>query len=94
VWSNYQIIQSVTWNLELQFPYPFSGLLSVLSFFSFDFLSTACLFPGESDLLTQVYLWTTLPLASAFAVGLSYLARSNMPTSNVPQLQSTHLTEN
>jgi len=35
---SYQIVQSVSWNLDVTFPAPFSYMIDALGFFSFDFL--------------------------------------------------------
>jgi hypothetical protein len=42
--SKQQIVQSVSWSLDVKFPSPFKQMLSLLSLFSFDFLSLECLF--------------------------------------------------
>ena len=43
VWVSYQIVQSAAWNLNIQFPQPYSDLLKIFSIFSLDFLNVDCL---------------------------------------------------
>jgi len=42
VWSTYQIVQSISWNIEVKLPEPFATFQNMLSLVSFDFLS-----PGD-----------------------------------------------
>ena len=60
-WSTYQIVQSITWNIEIALPKPFSTMENFLSLFSFDFLSPDCLTGGSSH-SKSVYIWTALPV--------------------------------
>ena len=53
VWSTYQIVQSATWSLDVQFPEPFSTLAASLSVFSLDFLALECFF-GKTNHLDSV----------------------------------------
>ena len=39
VWATYQITSTISWNLSVTFPQPFSSFLSLLSFLQLDFLS-------------------------------------------------------
>jgi hypothetical protein len=41
-WSTYQIISSISWNLNVTYPQPFRSLLGALSFLQLDFLSLDC----------------------------------------------------
>jgi hypothetical protein len=84
------VIQSVTWNLDVQYPYPFSSLLSILSIFSFDFISSACMFPESANLLSEVYMWSAMPAALSTSLLLSYLARMSLPGANFDELRSQH----
>jgi hypothetical protein len=61
---SHQIVQSVTWSIDVNFPSPFTEMMSALSIFSFDFLSLECLFKNSNHLLS-VYLWSATPVAIA-----------------------------
>jgi len=74
-WANYQIIQSVAWNLDLQWPSPFKEMLTYLSFFSFDLFSLECFFE-HSDYFLTVYIWSTAPLIFAALLVLGHKLRS------------------
>jgi len=72
-WANYQIIQSSSWNLDLEYPSPFKEMLNVLSIFSLDFLSLDCLFEN-SDHLLSVYVWSAVPIILAALIVLVHVA--------------------
>lgn len=84
------VIQSVTWNLDVQYPYPFDALLGVLSIFSFDFLSTACMFKS-SNLLSEVYFWSSVPVILSGLILFSYVTYAGRPGSDVEDLRSRHV---
>lgn len=42
LWITYQLLSTISWNLSLAFPYPFSVLLFYLGFLQLDFLSLDC----------------------------------------------------
>jgi hypothetical protein len=69
-----QIIQSVTWSIDVEFPSPFSGMMSAFSVFSFDFLSLECLF-NQSNHFVSVYLWSVTPIAVAVGLVATYALR-------------------
>ena len=85
------VVQSVTWNLDVQYPYPFNSLLSLLSIFSFDFISSACMFPESANLLSEVYMWSSMPAASSCGLYLSYLIQLNRPGANFGDIRSRHI---
>jgi len=72
-WANYQIIQSTSWNLAVNFPSPFKDMLNVLSIFSFDFLSLECLFENSDHYLT-VFVWSAAPVFLAAFLVLVHVA--------------------
>lgn len=74
-WSNYQIVQSVTWNIDVSFPSPFQDFLSMLSFFSFDFVSLDCFFDSTSHLV-GVLLWAFAPIVVALFLVVFHVGRS------------------
>jgi len=70
-WANYQIIQSASWSLDVEYPSPFKETLSALSIFSFDFLSLECMF-HDSNHFVSVYLWSTTPIVLAVLLFISH----------------------
>lgn len=64
LFNNYQIIQSISWNLDIVFPYPFSDLLEFFSLFSFDFISFDCMFTSSAEYYSVV-VWSTIPIGFA-----------------------------
>jgi len=69
-----QIIQSVTWNLDVRFPEPFLTMVNALSIFSFDFLSLECV-RNDSNHFTSVLLWSITPIVVALFGLVVYVAR-------------------
>jgi hypothetical protein len=80
----------VSWNLDVVYPYPFNSLLSLLSIFSFDFLSSACMFPKSSNLLSEVYMWSAVPVALSCCMFTSYLIQSIYLGADTDELRSRH----
>lgn len=74
MWSSYQIIQSCSWNLDVSFPPMFDALISLLSIFSFDFLSLECI-TKNSNQFTSVLLWSIGPILLAAFNGVVYVFR-------------------
>ena len=74
VWSTYQIVQSVTWSLDIVFPKPFTTMMSGLAIFSFDFLALECAFK-DSNQFTSVYLWSAAPVAVAALLAVVHAVR-------------------
>ena len=56
---HYQIVQSITWNIESNLPDYFLRFMNLLSLFNFDFLSPDCLMLSPSN---SVYIWTCVPV--------------------------------
>ena len=83
-------MQSVSWNLDVNYPFPFNSLLSLLSVFSFDFVSSACMFPQSSNLLAEVYMWSAIPAALFCGLLLSYSVLVRRPGADVDDLRSRH----
>jgi hypothetical protein len=75
-WSNYQIVQSATWSIDVVFPSPFKEMMSVFSVFSFDFLSLECFFTNSNQFLS-VYLWSATPLLLAVVLVVAHVTRLN-----------------
>jgi hypothetical protein len=74
LWTTFQIIQSVSFNLSIAFPYPYSQFVSWLSFFfDLDFLSVDCFKGGY---LLSVYLASAVPALLALACWVIYALRS------------------
>jgi hypothetical protein len=76
MWSTYQIVNTIAWNLAVTFPEPFAGLLRALSFFQLDFLSLDCLRSG-TNFFDRVYAVTFVPVVVAAAIAATYAARSS-----------------
>ena len=74
LYNTFQIVQSVSWTIDVPFPYPFSALIDIMSIFSFEFLSMDCLFK-ESNHFTSVQLWSVTPLMLAAAIFLAFYGR-------------------
>lgn len=68
----------------------FLFVLSVLSIFSFDFMSSACMFPQSADLLTDVYMRSALPVGLCALIGVSFYTLSRRPGANFEELRSSH----
>jgi hypothetical protein len=58
-----------------QFPDPFSGMLSLLSILSFDFLNLECLNSGDHAYFVAVYLWCAIPISIGAVVAIVGLLR-------------------
>lgn len=43
LWTTFQLLSTISWNLSLAFPYPFSAFLLSFSFLQLDFLSVECI---------------------------------------------------
>ena len=82
-------MQSVTWNLDVVYPYPFSSLLSLLSVFSFEFLSSACMFESSS-LLSEVYLWSAIPVTLSGCFLFFYRIQSRQVGASIDDLRSRY----
>jgi len=75
VWVTSQIIVSISWNLDISFPSPFSELLGLFSIFSLDFLALECMNDDvQQRYFTTVVLWCVLPILMFLAiVAVGYL---------------------
>jgi hypothetical protein len=73
LWGSYQIIESVSWSLDVVFPYPYSRLVSILSVFSFDFVPIDCILGNRSNHFAYVYIWSTGPFVIIVIILASYL---------------------
>ena len=74
IWSTLQIIGTISWNLSIKFPYPFSEFLALLSFLQFDWLSLDCV-SGENSFKTRVYVISFTPIAIAALIVVVWLVR-------------------
>ena len=77
LWSTYQIVQSCSWNLDVSFPPVFDALMSLLSIFSFDFLSLECI-TESSNHFTSVLLWSITPILMGAVNALAFVGRKAM----------------
>jgi hypothetical protein len=84
IWGTYQIIESISWSLNVVFPYPYSELMNGLSIFSFDFVPLACLFEGSSH-FAYVYVWSIGPILLFAVVIIAYFIRHRNVQRGSPQ---------
>ena len=68
LFSSYQIIQSVSFTMNVVFPWPFSGLLNFLSFISFDISTLDCLPFGGERVHSAVYVYSITPMILALLI--------------------------
>lgn len=68
--GTFLILGSISWNLNVTFPAPFSTVLSYCSILQFNFVSIECV-TGKHDYLTKVYTSLLTPLIIA-AIMLLY----------------------
>jgi hypothetical protein len=76
-----------------KFPFPFSGMLSMMSILSFDFLYIECLGFGDNAYYTSVYVWSIVPIAIALLIALIGVIRTVPLTSHTSKIKvySTHV---
>lgn len=72
LWVTCQIIQSINFNLSVQFPPPYATLMYYFSFFELDFLSIECY---KSGYILSVYLASLFPVLLAILCWLLFLFR-------------------
>jgi hypothetical protein len=76
LFSSYQIIQSVSFTMDVVFPSPFSGLLNFMSFISFDISTLECSPLGGERVYTAVYIYSTAPLIVAMIIVIVGILRA------------------
>jgi hypothetical protein len=69
LWTTTQIVSSVQWNLNVEFPSPFSKLLEILSFLQLDFLTLDCV-SGKNSYFAKVYVTQFFPIFLALVIAL------------------------
>jgi hypothetical protein len=72
MWSTFQIVQSISFNLSVNYPDPYSSIISYFSFFELDFLSVDCFKGGY---LLSVLIATVVPILVALICWVVYLFR-------------------
>ena len=70
--STYQIIESVSWNLNADLPSLYSKLVNCLSVLSFDFISLECFNVSH---LENTLLWSIIPLAAMLCIAAWFAIR-------------------
>ena len=70
-WNTYQIVAAIPLTSNVDYPEPFETWLHDLSFMSFDFLSSDCLFIHQSY-YQKVYIVAFLPLIGAICIVLVF----------------------
>jgi hypothetical protein len=80
-----QIVTSIAWNVNIEFPSPFSHMLQVFSICSLDFLNLDCL---AGNYLYSIIIWSFIPMVLAFGIALIDIGR--MMTSHLLQRHRHH----
>lgn len=62
LWSTAQILSTVSWNLAIEYPRPFSDMMSAVAFSQLDFSAIDC-YVTNIDLINRVYYASLVPLA-------------------------------
>ena len=97
VWTTYQIIAGTAMNLDIKFPSPFSDVLGLLNFFSFDFLSVECFMKSKDRYYSTVWLYSITPLFASLVIlvlcffRLFKVASINGDVSAANRIKSEHL---
>lgn len=68
LWATMQVIGTVAWNLSVEFPPPFSSLISLLGVLRLDFLSLDCV-SGKSNYFSRVLAMSLGPIIFIMFVG-------------------------
>jgi len=80
-WATLQILSTVSWNMAVEFPEPFSGALELLSFMSLDF-SAALTCTSKLDLMSRTLSAALTPLVVIFLnFVLFYIRRARLMSS-------------
>lgn len=77
LWVTYQILMSVSWNLDVKFPNPFDQMLGSMTIFSLDFLTLECLQHGNASTryFDLVYMWSSIPIVFLVIIMLTCFCR-------------------
>jgi len=90
LWSTYQIVQSISFSIQITFPYPYSAFLEWLTFLELDFLNIECL---NGDYLERVIIASFFPFALALGCWLLFLLRMfhNKSSFTLNDMKTKHL---
>jgi hypothetical protein len=72
LWSTFQILQSISFNLSVLFPNPYSTFVGYLAFFELDFISIDCF---NGDYLLGVFIASVVPVLLALLCWLVFIGR-------------------
>ena len=78
LWTTFSILTSISWTMNIEFPYPFNQFLNFLAFIQLDFLDTisASCIDASLGIYSNIVLITSLiPVALAALILLTYLVR-------------------
>ena len=96
LWSTMQIVSGIQWNLNVIFPKPFAGFLSLLSFFQLDFLTLDCV-SGENSFYAKVYVTQFFPIVIVALIAFVGVLRiivshvwSRSSPADSPQINTYH----
>ena len=73
--STFQIAGEISWALNISFPAPFSQFIALLSIFSLDFITTACI---QNSYMIGLVIWSLAPMALEVLNYLVYIFRRKM----------------
>ena len=89
-WNTFQIISAISQSSSVNYPEPFSSWLQNLSFMSFDFFSSDCLFLHQSY-FRKVYITGFLPLIFAALIVIGCAVWANMRSRLRKEMWKTYI---
>ena len=92
LWTNFQILISIPWTLDVAFPEPFNRLLDLLSFIRLDFLDTisaSCVNESFAVYSNHVLFTSLIPLGLAAVIALIYAIRIVLIGRSTPEDDAT-----
>ena len=90
IFATLQIIQSVSWNLDMVLPEPFSSFLNILSIFSLDFVSVSCIFQN-TGYIASVIVWALVPIVILLLIVTSFILRHCFARGDNPRIRRVAL---
>lgn len=83
IWVTLQIILSIGWSLDVEYPEPFNSWLVMPQFMQLNFLSMDCL--DNSDFHTTVYVQSAFPVILVIGVWTSYFVGALVDCEMTPE---------
>jgi hypothetical protein len=72
IWSTFQIVQSIAFNINVRFPFPYSTVQSFLSFLDLDYLSVICF---NGNYLQEVTIISIIPFFLMITCWIVFILR-------------------